>query len=65
MDPNKALQDMLDLTDKIEQANDGDHFEAAAMLGGRLADLVVGLHTWLVMGGFPPEAWREGPDANG
>jgi len=64
MDPNAALLELRRLTDLM--ANRGQRpFTSTVMIDNvdRMIELFQGLDNWLSSGGFPPEVWREGPDA--
>jgi hypothetical protein len=66
MDPNKALERMRKVAGWAETAPTAlsTHPLTVEALQ-ELAELFRGLDEWLTRGGFPPEAWREGPDACG
>jgi hypothetical protein len=56
MDPNTALREIRELADNILNGRQvGDARD--------LAEKIMALDAWLSRGGFPPEEWREGPDA--
>lgn len=73
MDPNETLNKIrlgvaqaLQLADEYEADDDPPtHEDAEAYIGmlDELAQQFQALDDWLTRGGFPPEAWREGPDA--
>jgi hypothetical protein len=74
MDPNKALEELrahvaagLEYAENVQRAEEG-MTEAEEELSSTvvvLATRIRDLDEWLSRGGFPPEAWREGPDAFG
>lgn len=57
MDPNETLRQIRALIQDVRTLKD-DPEDVARVL----ADRVEALDSWLRQGGFPPEAWREGPD---
>lgn len=57
MDPNETLRQIRALYAPGAERTDPD--------GAELSELVQALDEWLSRGGFPPEEWREGPDAFG
>lgn len=60
MDPNETLRQIREhIADYWREGNDQVYPAEQAL------ELFVGLDEWLSRGGFPPEAWREGPDAFG
>lgn len=62
MDPNEALRQIR--TRVAALLNGGGRTQDEwDVMSSELAELVDGLDQWLTRGGFPPEAWREGPDA--
>ena len=48
---------------RAEALADGDSNDAEIEAWQVVGDLFADLDEWLSRGGFPPEAWREGPDA--
>lgn len=60
MDPNETLR-LLRLT--IKQMRVDDHPDVRKAHADEVAEYFEALDGWLSGGGFPPEAWREGPDA--
>ena len=52
MDPNTALNEMVELATKIDDAQDTTLSQA---LG--LAERVLALHEWISNGGFFPKTW--------
>lgn len=66
MDPNAALariREEVAALDMLSSATTPEGIEAAASHAFDLAEHVRALDGWLSRGGFPPEEWREGPDA--
>lgn len=59
MDPNEALRRIRGLVGAVL-----DH-SPREWQPRELAEQVQALDNWLSRGGFPPEDWREGPDAVG
>jgi hypothetical protein len=65
MDPNETLERMrkisawVGVSPSVPTAEPSIVREALS----ELVELFDGLDDWLSRGGFPPEAWREGPDA--
>lgn len=55
----KAMGDGDDASTKEYE----QHEDALLEVVQAIVPLVEGLDEWLTRGGFPPEAWREGPDA--
>lgn len=61
MDPNQTLRQLRRLAAmRHAGGRTQDEWDAAA---DELAELFEALDRWLSRGGFPPEAWVEGPDA--
>ena len=52
MDPDKCLEDALDLVDQIENDDDADD------LAVELAERLRALDDWIGKGGFLPARWR-------
>lgn len=63
MDPNRVLAQMRATAEAMQ--SDQCTWDMRAVLARDLVELVRALDGWLTRGGFPPEAWREGPDAAG
>jgi hypothetical protein len=62
MDPNTALELMRNAIKNWRNGFDkAEVFEHLVIV----AQQAEALDEWLSRGGFPPEAWREGPDAHG
>jgi hypothetical protein len=59
MDPNKALEEIIELADDIL------HTGGTKVLAEELASKVIGLDNWLSKGGFAPTRWggkiKQGP----
>jgi hypothetical protein len=62
MDPNETLR-LLRLTIKQLRVDEDPGVRKAH--ADEIADYFDALDEWLSRGGFPPEVWREGPDAFG
>lgn len=64
MDPNETLRQIRDEVQAIRACSEDTpaNREAVASHAFDLAERVKALDSWLSQGGFPPEAWREGPD---
>lgn len=62
MDPNETLR-LLRLTIKQMRVDEDPGVRKAH--AEEVAEYFEALDQWLSRGGFPPEAWREGPDAFG
>lgn len=62
MDPNETLRA---LRGAVRHMNDVGHEldERENQCVRTVVELFEALDTWLSKGGFPPEEWREGPDA--
>lgn len=63
MDPNELLRELRASVERLrneELDRDDEHELLYAVVEG-----FDNLDQWLSRGGFPPEAWREGPDAFG
>ena len=63
MDPNMKLAEIREAVDRLRTERldrDDEHELLYAVVEGFRA-----LDDWLLAGGRPPEAWREGPDAVG
>jgi len=69
MDPNAALRDLLSwaeevVSDEFEEdlgEGEGDGWECECSSRAReqdAAEMFLGLHQWLVSGGFLPDEWR-------
>ena len=64
MDPNAALRELRELMQGM--ATRGDRVLVTIKRVeelDRMVELFTALDGWLSGGGFPPEEWREGPDA--
>lgn len=76
MDPNETLARMLNLVrdyNEAVEARDAENetvkeYEAyedvLLAVAEELPGLVEAMHEWLSAGGYPPEVWRQGPDAH-
>jgi hypothetical protein len=62
MDPDKALERLLDTARFILGGEAGDMFEECAE---ELAQQVLDLDEWLRKAGFLPAAWRRGREEQG
>lgn len=62
MDPNETLREIRELI-RVFDDSDADDKDTAQQVAAGLATKFEALDTWLSGGGFPPEEWREGPDA--
>ncbi len=72
MDPNEALRKLRYMVvrtlagpEEPEALNDDELAEWWQGQADGLAQQFDALDSWLSRGGFPPEEWREGPDAAG
>lgn len=57
MDPNVALEFILDSVEEFREALDNDEDISPDDISD-LIDHIEGLHNWLARGGFKPDAWR-------
>lgn len=64
MDPNEALAMLRQYADAMKVTSRHET-ERVYRIASTLAEQFEALDEWLSRGGFPPEAWREGPDAFG
>ena len=57
MDPNANLKEMLELARELIDVEDGIDTDDLVDVG-RLAELIIDLHSWIENGGFLPSAWQ-------
>jgi hypothetical protein len=59
MDPNEALHEIRIRVERLLDSDANPFLENREATGERLAELFQGLDTWIRMGGFLPEDWRQ------
>ncbi|ABD58206.1 hypothetical protein PBI_COOPER_89 [Mycobacterium phage Cooper] len=60
MDPNAALAELIDYANAVLNDEADTYPDNLGQDATALAERFMGLHTWIVGGGFLPAAWNAG-----
>ena len=58
MDPNAALENAREAARGVIEAIDNGNIQALDVSASNLAEAFQALDTWLLRGGFKPDAWQ-------